>query len=129
MPGIAGLIEEIDKKQQVVLRDGRVIIGYLRSVDQFANLLLNEAVERIHVGKMFADDPLGFFIIRGENVLLLGELDPDVSTNPEGLEEVSIEKIKEEQKKQREEKKEQEKIKKNALRSRGLENDENDEEI
>lgn len=59
----------------VLLRDGRTLIGYLRSVDQYANLLLQQTVERIHVGKKFGDIPRGVFLVRGENVVLLGEID------------------------------------------------------
>lgn len=38
-PGVA-IVEELDKKLLVQLRDGRKIIGILRSFDQFANLVL-----------------------------------------------------------------------------------------
>jgi hypothetical protein len=31
LPGTASLLEEIDKKLMVLLRDGRTLIGYLRS--------------------------------------------------------------------------------------------------
>lgn len=58
----------------VLLRDGRTLIGYLRSVDQFANLVLHKTIERIHVGTEYGDIPRGIFIIRGENVVLLGEI-------------------------------------------------------
>lgn len=58
----------------VLLRDGRTLIGYLRSVDQFANLVLHRTIERIHVGSDYGDIPRGVFIIRGENVVLLGEI-------------------------------------------------------
>lgn len=58
----------------VLLRDGRTLIGYLRSVDQFANLVLHRTIERIHVGKEYGDIPRGVFIVRGENVVLLGEI-------------------------------------------------------
>lgn len=62
------------EKLMVLLRDGRTLIGYLRSVDQFANLVLHKTIERIHVGKEYGDIPRGIFIIRGENVVLLGEI-------------------------------------------------------
>lgn len=124
----------------MLLRDGRTLIGYLRSIDQFgithsitfhlfllvygvrrarafsanyikahmfarrlvfhlfysrdvilhcnsalhasdlvfssppANLVFHQTVERIHVGKKFGDIPRGIFIVRGENVVLLGEI-------------------------------------------------------
>ena len=68
-------MEELDKRLLVQLRDGRKIIGILRSFDQFANLVLEAAVERVVVGTQFADTPLGLYVVRGENVVLLGEID------------------------------------------------------
>lgn len=62
------------EKLMVLLRDGRTLIGYLRSVDQFANLVLHQTIERIHVGNEYGDIPRGVFIVRGENVVLLGEI-------------------------------------------------------
>ncbi|EIM22452.1 RNA cap binding protein [Wallemia mellicola CBS 633.66] len=71
------LLNCVDKKMLVALRDGRKIIGVLRSFDQFANLVLNDAVERIHALNEYADIPRGIFLIRGENVVLMGEVDLD----------------------------------------------------
>jgi len=75
LTGTASLAEELDKSMLVVLRDGRKIIGMMRSFDQFANIVLESAVERIVVGSRYADVPLGLYVIRGENVVLLGEVD------------------------------------------------------
>ena len=69
LPGTASLLEELDKRLMVLLRDGRTLIGYLRSVDQFANLVLHRCIERIHVGSDYGDIPRGVFIVRGENVV------------------------------------------------------------
>jgi U6 snRNA-associated Sm-like protein LSm1 len=44
MENTAHLLNEIDKKLMILLRDGRTLIGYLRSVDQFANLVLHKTV-------------------------------------------------------------------------------------
>ncbi|KAF6104219.1 hypothetical protein HJG60_011226 [Phyllostomus discolor] len=49
MLGTASLIEGVNKKHLVLLRDGRTLTGFLRSIDQFANLVLHETVERVHV--------------------------------------------------------------------------------
>ncbi len=38
-PGM-GLVEELDKLLMVQLRDGRKVIGVMRSFDQFANIVL-----------------------------------------------------------------------------------------
>lgn len=39
-----------------------------------ANAVLEGAFERVIVGDLFCDIPLGLYVIRGENVVLLGEL-------------------------------------------------------
>ncbi|KAJ8596927.1 Sm-like ribonucleoprotein [Rhizopogon salebrosus TDB-379] len=71
------LVDCVDRKMLVVLRDGRKLHGVLRSYDQFANLVLEDTVERIYHGKAFAEHWHGLFLIRGENVVLLGEIDLD----------------------------------------------------
>ena len=90
------------EKLLVLLRDGRKLLGILRSFDQFgmsvcqyntriwhnwilfrltnldilyvANAVLEGACERVIVGEIYCDIPLGLYIIRGENVVLIGEL-------------------------------------------------------
>ncbi|KAK3273907.1 Sm-like protein [Cymbomonas tetramitiformis] len=95
-PGTA-LVEELDKKQLIILRDGRKLIGILRSFDQFANLVLEDAFERIIVGEMYGDIPLGLYVIRGENVVLLGQVDPTREV-PANLTKVTASEIKQAQK-------------------------------
>ncbi|XP_051525885.1 U6 snRNA-associated Sm-like protein LSm1 [Myxocyprinus asiaticus] len=119
MPGTASLIEDIDKKHLVLLRDGRTLIGILRSIDQFANLVLHQTVERIHVGKKFGDIPRGIFVVRGENVVLLGEVDLDKECD-QILQRVSIEEILEEQRTEQQAKQESERLKLQAVKERGL---------
>ena len=65
LSAVASLVENIDKRLLVALRDGSHIIGTLRSFDQFANIVLEHAVERIIVGRMYSDIPLGLYIVRG----------------------------------------------------------------
>ena len=50
-------------------------MGGGRSFDQFANLVLEGAVERVIVGMLYSEMPLGLYVVRGENVVLLGEID------------------------------------------------------
>ncbi|KAL2092241.1 hypothetical protein ACEWY4_012039 [Coilia grayii] len=119
MPGTASLIEDIDKKHLVLLRDGRTLIGILRSIDQFANLVLHQTVERIHVGKKFGDIPRGIFVVRGENVVLLGEVDLDKDCD-QILQRVSIEEILEEQRIEQQAKQEAERRKLQTVKERGL---------
>jgi len=39
-----------------------------------ANLVLQDAIERIFVGNIYGDIYAGIYVIRGENVVLLGEI-------------------------------------------------------
>ncbi|XP_043473939.1 U6 snRNA-associated Sm-like protein LSm1 [Leptopilina heterotoma] len=119
VPGTASLLEELDKKLMVLLRDGRTLIGYLRSVDQFANLVLHRTIERIHVGKEYGDIPRGVFIVRGENVVLLGEIDRDKEKDLP-LSEVSVDDILDAQRREQEMKQDQERLMNKALKERGL---------
>ncbi|KAK5650334.1 hypothetical protein RI129_001363 [Pyrocoelia pectoralis] len=119
LEGTAHLLDELDKKLIVVLRDGRTLIGYLRSVDQFANLVLHKTIERIHVGKEFGDIPRGVFIVRGENVVLLGEIDAQKEANLP-LRQVTVDDILDAQRREQESKQDQQKLLTKALKERGL---------
>ena len=90
-------IGDIAEKLVLVLRDGRKLIGVLRSWDQFgmniidwrsllityedgiaeqvvANIVLQDTIERNFVLDCYSDVSRGTFLVRGENVLLLGEV-------------------------------------------------------
>ncbi|KAK9487984.1 hypothetical protein V1527DRAFT_459029 [Lipomyces starkeyi] len=88
----AQLVDCVDKKLLVVLRDGRKLIGILRSFDQYANLVLQETIERIIVESMYSDIQRGVYIVRGENVVLVGEIDPEKESSIP-LREVSLDEI------------------------------------
>lgn len=51
----------------VLTRDGRSLQGTMRSYDQFANLVVQDCQEN--------NIQIGNYLIRGENVVLLGEVD------------------------------------------------------
>ncbi|KAJ4708771.1 U6 snRNA-associated Sm-like protein LSm1 [Melia azedarach] len=91
----------LDKKILVLLRDGRKLLGLLRSFDQFANVVLEGACERIIVGDLYCDIPLGLYVIRGENVVLIGELDLEKDELPPHMTRVSTAEIKRAQKAER----------------------------
>lgn len=91
----AQLLDLTDKKLLLCLRDGRKLIGVLRSWDQFANLVLQSTIERVFAITSDPSDPSdpqpkgfygdqnhGIFLVRGENVLLLGEIDLDKDDDP-----------------------------------------------
>ncbi|RLV91577.1 Sm-like protein LSm1 [Spathaspora sp. JA1] len=75
----AALVGSVDRKIFVLLRDGRNLFGILRTFDQFANLVVQDTYERIYLEdqKKFAEVYRGVFMVRGENVVMMGELDID----------------------------------------------------
>eukprot|EP00041_Stephanoeca_diplocostata_P007432 m.105601 g.105601 ORF g.105601 m.105601 type:complete len:132 (-) comp16877_c0_seq1:470-865(-) len=115
--GTASLLSSIDKKLLCVLRDGRKLIGFLRSIDQFANLVLQDTIERIYVGDEYGDIERGIYLIRSENVVLLGEID---ETRENTLKQVSVEEILIAQSELQQKREEQEKLRNKILLDRGL---------
>jgi U6 snRNA-associated Sm-like protein LSm1 len=89
LPGTSSLVEQLGAQVLVCLRDGKMLIGELQSFDQFGNLVLSRTVERVIVGSVYADKPMGTYILRGENIVLLGEVDAGRQPT-EGLTEVSV---------------------------------------
>jgi len=65
------------------------------------NAVLENALERIIVGDLYCDIPLGLYVIRGENVVLIGELDPEREELPANMIHVSATEIKRAQKAER----------------------------
>ncbi|KAF4507096.1 hypothetical protein G6O67_005771 [Ophiocordyceps sinensis] len=125
----AQLLDFTDKKLMTVLRDGRKLIGVLRSWDQFANLVLQSTTERIFATRTNGSDPQdatqglyadiyhGIFLVRGENVLMLGEIDLDKDDDPPpGYEVADLEVVKKlaEERKTAEKTKEKARLKKLA---------------
>lgn len=86
-------------------------------------MALEDTVERIAVGDCFGDLPLGLYIVRGENVALMGEMDDEKEQEllkNKILKEVSLEKISEMAKKEQEEKLLERKLQEKLLRKKGI---------
>ncbi|AET39984.1 Lsm1p Ecym_5215 [Eremothecium cymbalariae DBVPG len=80
----AAIVGSVDRKIFVLLRDGRMLFGVLRTFDQYANLILQHCVERIYITEenQYAECERGVFMVRGENVVMLGEIDIDKEDKP-----------------------------------------------
>lgn len=112
LPGAASTVEQLDRRLLVILRDGRHLVGILRSFDQFSNMVLQETSERriLVVSKEKSesnsgednnisptticyqtDIQLGLFIVRGDNVVLFGEVNDDDESNQGQIRFVSLE--------------------------------------
>ncbi|ORX36289.1 putative u6 snRNA-associated sm-like protein lsm8 [Kockovaella imperatae] len=66
----------VDQTVQVILYDGRVIVGKLKGFDVRTNLILADSVEREYSMDAGVEMiPLGLYMIKGDNVALVAEVD------------------------------------------------------
>ncbi|KAK1747344.1 U6 snRNA-associated Sm-like protein LSm1 [Skeletonema marinoi] len=86
LPGASSLVEQLDQQMLVVLRDGRHLVGTLRTFDQFSNMVMEGTSERriLVVTKdkdeticYQTDIKLGLYIVRGDSIVLMGEVDDE----------------------------------------------------
>ncbi|BBG96111.1 Sm-like protein LSM8 [Prunus dulcis] len=65
----------------VITNDGRNIVGVLKGFDQATNIILDESHERVFSTKEGVQQlVLGLYIIRGDNISIVGELDADLDS-------------------------------------------------
>eukprot|EP01035_Chromulina_nebulosa_P019017 gene19017-24837_t len=76
----------------IILQDGRHLVGILRSFDHFINLILENALERVICEDKYCDIPLGLYIVRGDNIVLLGEID-DIKELSSKMQQISLEEL------------------------------------
>mmetsp|Transcript_23642 Transcript_23642/g.43922 ORF Transcript_23642/g.43922 Transcript_23642/m.43922 type:complete len:125 (+) Transcript_23642:47-421(+) len=81
LPGATSLIEDLDSRVLVVLRDGKTFCGLLTSLDQYSNIVLEKAVERNFVGNLMTEIPVGCVTVRSDNIVLVGRLDLEKEAN------------------------------------------------
>jgi U6 snRNA-associated Sm-like protein LSm8 len=68
----------VDEIVNVITADGRTIIGLLRGFDQHLNIVLDQCHERIFsTTEGVKQEKLGLYIIRGENVAIVGMVDQE----------------------------------------------------
>lgn len=73
------LREWVDKQISVITCDGRNIVGQLRGFDQVTNVIMEECHERVFSTDAGVEQvTLGLYIIRGDNIAVIGELDADL---------------------------------------------------
>ncbi|KAI8077048.1 hypothetical protein BDF21DRAFT_364442 [Thamnidium elegans] len=61
----------------VITLDGRVLVGKLRGTDQSSNLILEKCEERVFSSEGTEVVPLGLFLLRGDNLCTVGEIDTE----------------------------------------------------
>ncbi|KMZ59617.1 N-alpha-acetyltransferase 38, NatC auxiliary subunit [Zostera marina] len=72
----------VDQMISVITNDGRNIVGILKGFDQATNIILDESHERVYSTREGVQQlVLGLYIIRGDNISVVGELDEDLDSN------------------------------------------------
>lgn len=80
----ASLEGYVNHQVSIVTADGRVIVGTLKGFDQTINLILDESHERVFSsGQGVEQVVLGLYIIRGDNVAVIGEIDNELDKQME----------------------------------------------
>ncbi|KAG6385823.1 sm-like protein LSM8 [Salvia hispanica] len=78
----AGLETLVDQTISVITNDGRNIVGILKGFDQATNIILDESHERVYSTKEGVQQlVLGLYIIRGDNISIVGELDEELDAS------------------------------------------------
>mmetsp|Transcript_24895 Transcript_24895/g.34854 ORF Transcript_24895/g.34854 Transcript_24895/m.34854 type:complete len:95 (+) Transcript_24895:95-379(+) len=73
------LLEDlVDQPISVITNDGRNIVGILRGFDQLTNVILDQCHERVYSQQGVEQVVLGLYIIRGDNVAIIGEINEDL---------------------------------------------------
>ena len=63
----------------MITSDGRVIVGILKGFDQQINAILDKCHERVFSTSSGVEEvPLGLYIVRGDNIAVIGEVDEDL---------------------------------------------------
>lgn len=74
----SGLEGYINHTVTVLTSEGRIIVGTLKGFDQTVNLILDDSHERVYSSTGVEQVTLGLYIVRGDNVALIGEVDEEV---------------------------------------------------
>jgi len=61
----------------LITNDGRNIIGTLRGSDQSTNVILENCFERVYSPSGTEIVHLGLYVIRGDNIAVIGEIDQE----------------------------------------------------
>merc|ERR1712130_250545 len=76
MGAMSALQSYVEQQVLLITQDGRVIVGQLRGCDATGAIILSGSVERIFSMEEGVEEvPLGVYIVRGDSISLVGELD------------------------------------------------------
>ncbi|ODQ49673.1 LSM-domain-containing protein [Saitoella complicata NRRL Y-17804] len=86
---MSALTRFIEKQVTIITCDGRLVIGILKAFDQTTNIVLSNTIERVLKTPLEVHEAqgeeietevvvLGLYVIRGDNVAVIGLTDMDI---------------------------------------------------
>jgi U6 snRNA-associated Sm-like protein LSm8 len=71
----------VNQTVSIVTNDGRIIVGMLKGFDQTVNVILENSHERVYSSASGVEQvSLGLYIIRGDNIAVIGEIDEEMDS-------------------------------------------------
>lgn len=71
-----------DQTVSVITADGRILVGCLKGFDHATNVILDDCHERVYsMDQPVEIQRLGLYIIRGENIAVINEIDTNLDRN------------------------------------------------
>ncbi|XP_054275846.1 U6 snRNA-associated Sm-like protein LSm8 [Macrosteles quadrilineatus] len=71
----------VNRTVSIITADGRNFVGTLKGFDQTINLILDDSHERVYSMTQGVEQVvLGLHIIRGDNIVMVGELDDTIDS-------------------------------------------------
>jgi len=69
----------VDQIVNVISNDGRCFVGTVKSFDQAMNMMLKDCMEKVYSKEKGVEFiKLGAYFIRGDNVAIVSEVDPNL---------------------------------------------------
>lgn len=76
----ASLESYVNNVVSIITADGRNFVGTLKGFDQTINIILDDSHERVFSQSGMEQILLGLHIIRGDNVVLIGQIDEGIES-------------------------------------------------
>ncbi|CAO1420949.1 unnamed protein product [Diamesa serratosioi] len=76
----ASLESYVNNVVSIITADGRNFVGTLKGFDQTINIILDDSHERVFSQSGMEQILLGLHIIRGDNVVLIGQIDDGIES-------------------------------------------------
>ncbi|KAK7677983.1 hypothetical protein QCA50_019065 [Cerrena zonata] len=85
---MSALKEFLTKKVRIITTDARLFEGILDGFDNSTNVIITQCIERL----IYPDDEnqeikIGLYLMRGTNIVCIGEIDEEIDSNIDWLKE------------------------------------------